>query len=314
MGLLDNVLSTIDAKKRSVKRGLMDMLDNPSQWAGMQANRIQEDRYGGAENAQAMKQYLTKQPYDPKALTAANDALRNAAINESLGAITSNVQKLTEFDKYKSTFDDISRQVEKAKANFSADRSRANLDEYNRLLQKRDDAQSIMEQWRPKEAPVESYQGQHSAPMKDSGAPLNNITKDGYYPEDVYGPNGLRYYGTGDEKLDAAAYSVIRQAQGNPFAQVKMYRAVPSDAPSVINNGDWVTTVRQYAKDHGDSALNGDYRIVSKTVPAKKLFTNGDSWLEFGYDQSGRINPALAGAMAGGGLLGLGGYSLMGDQ
>lgn len=225
-----------------------------------------------------------------------------------------NAPKLTEFDKYKSTFDDISRQVEKAKANFSADRSRANLDEYNRLLQKRDDAQSIMEQWRPKEAPVESYQGQHSAPMKDSGAPLNNITKDGYYPEDVYGPNGLRYYGTGDEKLDAAAYSVIRQAQGNPFAQVKMYRAVPSDAPSVINNGDWVTTVRQYAKDHGDSALNGDYRIVSKTVPAKKLFTNGDSWLEFGYDQSGRINPALAGAMAGGGLLGLGGYSLMGDQ
>jgi len=53
----------------------------------MQANRIQEDRYGGAENAQAMKQYLSKQPYDQKALTAANDALRNAAVNESLGAI-----------------------------------------------------------------------------------------------------------------------------------------------------------------------------------------------------------------------------------
>jgi hypothetical protein len=87
MGLLDTILSTIDAKKRSAKRGIMDMLDNPQQWAGMQANRIQEDRYGGAENAQAMKQYLSKQPYDQKALTAANDALRNAAINESLGAI-----------------------------------------------------------------------------------------------------------------------------------------------------------------------------------------------------------------------------------
>jgi len=100
MGLLDNVLSTIDAKKRSVKRGLMDMLDNPSQWAGMQANRIQEDRYGGAENAQAMKQYLTKQPYDPKALTAANDALRNAAINESLGAVTAWHGSPHKFDKF----------------------------------------------------------------------------------------------------------------------------------------------------------------------------------------------------------------------
>jgi len=87
MGLLDTILSTIDAKKRSAKRGIMDMLDNPQQWAGMQANRIQEDRYGSPENAQAMKQYLSKQPYDPKALTAANDALRNAAVNESLGAI-----------------------------------------------------------------------------------------------------------------------------------------------------------------------------------------------------------------------------------
>lgn len=100
MGLLDNVLSTIDAKKRTLKRGLMDMLDNPSQWAGMQANRIQEDRYGGAENAQAMKQYLTKQPYDPKALTAANDALRNAAINESLGAVTAWHGSPHKFDKF----------------------------------------------------------------------------------------------------------------------------------------------------------------------------------------------------------------------
>ena len=103
MGLLDNVLSAIDAKKRSVKRGLMDMLDNPSQWAGMQANRIQEDRYGGAENAQAMKQYLTKQPYDPKALTAANDALRNAAINESLGAVTAWHGSPHKFDKFDSS-------------------------------------------------------------------------------------------------------------------------------------------------------------------------------------------------------------------
>ena len=588
MGLLDTILSTIDAKKRSAKRGIMDMLDNPQQWAGMQANRIQEDRYGGAENAQAMKQYLSKQPYDQKALTAANDALRNAAVNESLGAVTAwhgsphkfdkfdmskigtgegaqayghglymaespevaksysklnptvnappnrlfmgqeltpgtpeyhagtllenstlakarkdvaswisegspdtkmvdgwkktldtlnkatkksdfkvaknenlyktdipdeaiarfldwdkplsqqapevldslksikdkfgkewtsellsgggtksitmdsypgssaimdlrsalgvhgpampevteslkqagipgiryldsgsrgtgtgtsnyvlfddqlprilerNGQptglqpwakgewkglldepapKLTEFEQAQKSFNDLSSQVESAKSAFSSDRSRANLNEYNRLLQARDDAQSMMQQWQPKSAEIPvDYKGQHSAPMKDSGAPLNDITKGGYYPDDVYGMNGLQYYGTGNDNLDRAAYSVIRGAKGNPTAQVKMYRAVPNDAPNVINNGDWVTTVRQYAKEHGDSALNGDYRIVSKTVPAKKLFTNGDSWLEFGYDESGKIDPRLLGAMGTGGLLGLCGYSLMNDK
>ncbi len=579
MGLLDTILSTIDAKKRSAKRGIMDMLDNPQQWADMQANRIQEDRYGGAENAKAMKQYLSKQPYDQKALTAANDALRNAAINESLGAVTAwhgsphkfdkfdmskigtgegaqayghglylaespevaknyrnvlsdtlevkgdalpiekraaqmaltfgdntadgaikwlskfegkganhtapaltpeiiqsvkakfsdgsfshggalyktdipdeavarfldwdkplsqqapEVQdilyakgmdkikpgarltmsgdayspvgeptgadiynrlseiygsvggngsaksteafgklgipgiryldggsrsagqgssnfvsfdpemirilerngqptglqpwakgewkglldepapKLTEFEQAQKSFNDLSSQVESAKSAFSSDRSRANLNEYNRLLQARDDAQSMMQQWQPKSAEIPvDYKGQHSAPMKDSGAPLNDITKGGYYPDDVYGMNGLQYYGTGNDNLDRAAYSVIRGAKGNPTAQVKMYRAVPNDAPNVINNGDWVTTVRQYAKEHGDSALNGDYRIVSKTVPAKKLFTNGDSWLEFGYDESGKIDPRLLGAMGTGGLLGLCGYSLMNDK
>ncbi len=53
-----------------------------------------------------------------------------------------------------------------------------------------------------------------------------------------------------------------------------------------INSGDWVTTVRKYAVDHGRSALNGNYKVVSKTVPAKHLYTDGNSIFEFGYDPS----------------------------
>jgi len=50
-----------------------------------------------------------------------------------------------------------------------------------------------------------------------------------------------------------------------------------------INNGDWVTVSRNYAKEHGESSLEGKYKILSKKVKAKELYTNGDSINEFGY-------------------------------
>ena len=51
-----------------------------------------------------------------------------------------------------------------------------------------------------------------------------------------------------------------------------------------MNAGDWVTTVRNYAATHGRSVLLGNYKIVSKTVKAKDLYTDGNSPYEFGYD------------------------------
>ena len=53
-----------------------------------------------------------------------------------------------------------------------------------------------------------------------------------------------------------------------------------------INSGDWVTLTKEYAKDHGESALKGDYKIISKKVKAKDLWTNADSIHEFGYHPS----------------------------
>lgn len=53
-----------------------------------------------------------------------------------------------------------------------------------------------------------------------------------------------------------------------------------------INPHDWVTTVRQYAVDHGEASLKGDYKILKKIVPAKHLFTDANSIFEFGYDPS----------------------------
>jgi hypothetical protein len=211
---------------------------------------------------------------------------------------------------------------------------------------------------------VDDYAGLHRPPMKGSGAPLHDLTGGGdFYPDDVYSANGLRYYGTGDDRVDREVWNLAMQVKGKPDAKVKMYRAVPYEktnaekiaelekqkaafmkrgkvpdnsgftngskwyewasgeidrlknapesaiSPEKINHGDWVTTSRQYAKDHGESALGGNYKILSQTVPARKLFTNGDSWAEFGYDETGRINPQLLPWLVGGGLLGTAGIS-----
>ncbi len=51
-----------------------------------------------------------------------------------------------------------------------------------------------------------------------------------------------------------------------------------------INRGDWVSINKQYAIVHGRGNLNSSYRILSKTVFAKDLFTDGNSVHEQGYD------------------------------
>lgn len=52
-----------------------------------------------------------------------------------------------------------------------------------------------------------------------------------------------------------------------------------------INNGDWVTLSRTYAKEHGRDNLKNKYKIISKTVKSKNLFNDGNSINEFGYYQ-----------------------------
>ncbi len=127
------------------------------------------------------------------------------------------------------------------------------------------------------------YRGQHTAPTSDGGAPAHDLTGGGeVYPDDVYGPNGARYYGSGDAR-DNEAFAIVNRLRGRPDADVTIYRAVPNDG-GAINRGDWVAITRDYAREHGEGALNGEYRIITKTVKARDIFTNGDSIQEWGYD------------------------------
>ena len=139
---------------------------------------------------------------------------------------------------------------------------------------------------------TQDYQGAHSPAGPGSGAPAFDLTE--IYPDDVYSSNGLRYYGVGDERLDRAAYAVIQALRDKPNATVKIYRSVPKDSPQKsINPGDWVTTVRKYAVDHGEGTLLGEYRVISKEVTAKDIYTSGDSWAEWGYHPQERMPRAI---------------------
>ena len=129
---------------------------------------------------------------------------------------------------------------------------------------------------------LNEYRGSHVAPnAKEYGGTLDNLGA--IMPEDVYSSKGQRLYGINDRNIDAEWFSAAYRAKGNPDRMVEIYRAVPKGVKD-INQGDWVTTSRTYAKNHGESALNGDYELISKKVKAKTLSSEGYPY-EFGYHE-----------------------------
>ena len=128
---------------------------------------------------------------------------------------------------------------------------------------------------------VNSKMSVHRPPDIESGSRIDDLT--GSYGDDIYTPEGLRYYGDPKDIVDKESYSIIRSIKGNPEKEVKIYRAVPKGETSKFNQGDWVTISNNYAKRHGESVLNNKYDILEETVKAKDLYGNADSLAEYGY-------------------------------
>lgn len=130
-----------------------------------------------------------------------------------------------------------------------------------------------------------SYRGSHTPPNAEVyGAPLHDLTK--IMPKDVYSSKGISLYGSGDPVIDREWFAAAYKAKNNPDAEITIYRAVPKGVKS-INNGDWVTTSQQYAKNHGENALNGEYEIIKSKVKANTLSSEGYPY-EFGYHEPTR--------------------------
>lgn len=187
------------------------------------------------------------------------------------------------------------------------------------------------------------YRGEHMAPDKESGAQLYDLTVS--FPEDVYGYDATRMYGSG-KSYDGLTMSIIHSYRNKPNSTIKIYRAVPhiktnaeliqqyekekayimknGKIPSyvdsskyknysayyehildeierlqqipdtgkqkiTINPGDWVAITKQYAVEHGRSNLLNQYKILTKTVYARDLYTDGDIH-EWGYDPQPRVS------------------------
>ena len=128
------------------------------------------------------------------------------------------------------------------------------------------------------------YRMDHSAPNGSDEISQSIDNLKGLYPDDLYSNKGYQYYGSGYDSMDRQAWEILKRVKGNPDAKVTIYRAYPKGTGGTITNGDWVTIVRDYAVEHGEANLDGDYQIVSKDVKAKEIFTNADSLLEQGYD------------------------------
>ena len=127
-----------------------------------------------------------------------------------------------------------------------------------------------------------SYRGSHKAPnAKTYGATLDDLTK--ILPADVYTQQGKQLYGIGDRVIDSEWRTAALKAKGKPDAEIEVYRAVPKGVKE-INDGDWVSTSKKYAQDHGENTLNGEYDIISKKVKAKTLSTEGYPY-EYGYNE-----------------------------
>jgi hypothetical protein len=157
----------------------------------------------------------------------------------------------------------------------------------------------------------DDYRGGHTAPGPHFGAPMHDVSGNGMYPADFYGQNGLRYYADHNDPTDRDAYNKITRVKSKPNEMVWIHRAIPTSVykeamekknprEHMIRKGDWVAINKEYAKSHGESVLNGDYKIASTRVPAKHVWTNADSIHEWGYHpeeakaDGGEIHPTLA--------------------
>jgi len=132
---------------------------------------------------------------------------------------------------------------------------------------------------------VLNYQGSHRPAGKDHGAPLHDLTR--VYPDDVYGSRAAQYYGHygNNHQSDRESFETAKRYRNQPDKLIRIHRAVSKDEHKAteINPGDWVTISHRYAKEHGEGPLKGDYKILSKVVPAKHIYTSGDSIHEWGY-------------------------------
>lgn len=120
---------------------------------------------------------------------------------------------------------------------------------------------------------ADEYSAGHTAPYRDADGyhpQLDNVEP--MYGEDIYGRQAKNLYGYEDGSNESI--DIIQRMRGKPDAEVDIYRAVPAGV-NEFNQRDWVTLSKRYAREHGDSNIEGRYDILKGKAKASDLFNEG---------------------------------------
>lgn len=117
--------------------------------------------------------------------------------------------------------------------------------------------------------------------VEDMAAGYNNQPEDIFVHPDKYS-QGLP---TSKESGKAIQTAIDDIRNGKKDVKIKVYRAVPASLKEgKLRNGDWVSPSKKYAEMHGNSRLEGKYRIIEDEVPAGDLWWDSNDVNEWGYD------------------------------
>jgi hypothetical protein len=114
---------------------------------------------------------------------------------------------------------------------------------------------------------------------------MQTIMDAGLVPDD-YWSKPEWYQSTPEER---ESFYVVKRAldllkSGSKRVGIRVYRAVPKSVKEdFFRNGDWVSPSLDYAKLEGKQ-INGGYRIISGQATFNKLWWDGNSIAELGYD------------------------------
>lgn len=81
------------------------------------------------------------------------------------------------------------------------------------------------------------------------------------------------------------SFNILKSIKDNPDAEVTIYRSVPKGTDK-INEGDWITLSKRYAKEHGEHPTDPsqDLPVIEMKVKAKDIGWDGNDLNEFVYN------------------------------
>ncbi len=202
---------------------------------------------------------------------AATGSSSTTTIPQKVQSVNSSISENGENDTIKFSLQEIDRQYAEAVKNGDEDTARKLIVQYATKA-----GYDVDTSWRM----------DHTAPNSTDGYSHSMPEIDKAYGGDgsIYSQQAAYYYGEG-RSYDTKTIAVIRTAKYNPDKLISIYRAVPTNIKDTrVRNGDWVAITREYAQEHGWRVLDDDFRIIENKVPAKHLYSNGDSINEWGYD------------------------------